>query len=494
MTKHISKILLILIALISFNISISAQCNAYYTYVIDSNGYSVQFTDYSYADTSSGDFITNWFWDFGNGTTSTQQNPFIQQMSPGEYNVCLTIITNDSCSSSYCDSIYIVDPCAGFYASANITNETSLGNNGAIDISVFGGTTPYIYNWSNGVSTQDIYNLNSGIYDLTITDNIGCTINESYLVEYDSSSVNPYNTINGNIYAGSNLVPEGIVLLINNNLAIDYTYINNGIFSFDSVQTSEYKLYAIPFFNIGQNYYPKYFPTYNSDVAYWEQSNTFIPNGTTTKNINLVSYSDMYYGDGLISGNVNYTSNSGFETTIYNQNWFAKTEIETQNTAAPNTTVLLLNSNNEIIDYKLTDNQGFFKFENLEYGTYKIYVEKSGKNTQPISVYLSKNNPEDNNIIITIDEFNITNIEKEKIINTNISIYPNPFTDFVVINDFSDRKKTIILKNILSQELINVSSNSNTTTLNLSNIEKGFYTITIIYNDNYIYSKKIIKK
>ena len=46
--------------------------------------------------------------------------------------------------------------------------------NGSIDITVSGGTSPYVYNWSNGVTSEDIVDLNSGMYSLTLTDRNSC--------------------------------------------------------------------------------------------------------------------------------------------------------------------------------------------------------------------------------------------------------------------------------------------------------------------------------
>jgi Tol biopolymer transport system component len=44
------------------------------------------------------------------------------------------------------------------------------GSDGSIDLEVSGGTTPDIYNWSNGDTTEDINNLTAGIYNVTVTD------------------------------------------------------------------------------------------------------------------------------------------------------------------------------------------------------------------------------------------------------------------------------------------------------------------------------------
>lgn len=59
--------------------------------------------------------------------------------------------------------------------------------NGEIFITVTGGTVPYIYNWSNGGNTASISSLDGGMYDLTVTDNSGCSVTASYTVDEPDS-------------------------------------------------------------------------------------------------------------------------------------------------------------------------------------------------------------------------------------------------------------------------------------------------------------------
>jgi uncharacterized protein (TIGR02145 family) len=53
---------------------------------------------------------------------------------------------------------------------------------GSIDINVLGGTPPYTFVWSNGSTTEDIFNLSQGKYTITVTDANGCRQIKEYQV------------------------------------------------------------------------------------------------------------------------------------------------------------------------------------------------------------------------------------------------------------------------------------------------------------------------
>ena len=54
--------------------------------------------------------------------------------------------------------------------------------NGAVDITIVEGNPDYSYMWENGMTTEDITDLTSGTYRVTITDGNGCTVWGSFNV------------------------------------------------------------------------------------------------------------------------------------------------------------------------------------------------------------------------------------------------------------------------------------------------------------------------
>lgn len=67
---------------------------------------TLQLSDTAYFTDSTPNAVT-WIWDFGDGTTSTQQNPSHNYAAQGLYNVKLTVIDNRSCSNTLTQQILV---------------------------------------------------------------------------------------------------------------------------------------------------------------------------------------------------------------------------------------------------------------------------------------------------------------------------------------------------------------------------------------------------
>jgi PKD repeat protein len=104
------------------------------------NNLTVAFTDATLGSPST------WFWDFGDGNSSTLQSPTHTYAVPGPYTVCLTVV--DSCGAdSSCQSINVVCPIpvASFTTSANQLTVTLTNTSTST-----GGNTVYLWDFGDG--------------------------------------------------------------------------------------------------------------------------------------------------------------------------------------------------------------------------------------------------------------------------------------------------------------------------------------------------------
>jgi len=92
-------------------------------------------------------------------TTATATN-----LPPGNYTVTVTDGANVFASA-------FVTITAGVQTSTSVTNlSCNGGNNGAINLSVSGGSSNFLYSWSNSATTQDVSGLSAGAYTVTVVD------------------------------------------------------------------------------------------------------------------------------------------------------------------------------------------------------------------------------------------------------------------------------------------------------------------------------------
>lgn len=148
-------------------LSITPTCPPMADFEAQNTGnYNVQFTDESTTDNS---FVYQWKWDFGDGSTSSTQNPNYTYASDGSYNVCLIARTFAGCVDTTCRNVDVSLLGANFswvgHCSDQVVQFTDLsGPNGSINT----------WAWQvNGQPVSTAQNLSytfpdSGCYNVTL--------------------------------------------------------------------------------------------------------------------------------------------------------------------------------------------------------------------------------------------------------------------------------------------------------------------------------------
>lgn len=95
-----------------------------------------------------------------------------------------TVVVTDANNCTYTQTIDINQPGAGVSASVSVTNVDCNGSSsGQIDLTTIGGTAPYIYQWNNGVITEDQSGVVAGTYTVVITDANNCVFTTSVVID-----------------------------------------------------------------------------------------------------------------------------------------------------------------------------------------------------------------------------------------------------------------------------------------------------------------------
>ena len=158
------------------DVSISSQTNV---------GCYGDSTGIATATTTNGKAPFSYVWSSG-GTTDTENGFGI-----GMYQV--TVTDADGCTDNV--SLTITQP-DSILLNATSTFISSLGgNDGTAAVNQIGGTPPFEYLWSNDSTTQQITDLTSGYYTVTVTDmnncidTIGVLVYEGLIVEIEADTV-----------------------------------------------------------------------------------------------------------------------------------------------------------------------------------------------------------------------------------------------------------------------------------------------------------------
>lgn len=134
-----------------------------------------------------------------NGSTY-QSTATYTNLGAGSY----TVIAEDNTGCADTATVVLANP-AALTVSGSITPvSVAGGNDGTIDATVGGGSSPYTYSWSNGATTEDLNNLTAGNYCVTVTDNNGCTVSDCFAVNQPGCNLSVSTALSDpNCFGGS---------------------------------------------------------------------------------------------------------------------------------------------------------------------------------------------------------------------------------------------------------------------------------------------------
>jgi hypothetical protein len=138
----------------------------------------------NFTDNSTGNCVwqstawtaSSWNWDFGDGTTSTLQNPTHIYSSAGNYTVKLVVgCPRDSITKT----ITVTGTCCALSAQyiKGTANCVGCGCKQWIMVTASNGTTPYSYSWPSGYGKRYQNKLCPDTYTIKVTDKNGCSVN-----------------------------------------------------------------------------------------------------------------------------------------------------------------------------------------------------------------------------------------------------------------------------------------------------------------------------
>ncbi|HHH52405.1 MAG TPA: hypothetical protein ENK91_01995, partial [Bacteroidetes bacterium] len=186
---------------------------------VSCNGYSDGSIDLTVTGGAIGEFAYSYQW------SNDETTEDIYDLAAGTYSV--TVTDNNGCEKYL--SVEITQPDELVLSETHINVTCNGDNDGSIDLTVIGGTPDYSYSWSNGETTEDIYNLAPDTYTVTVTDDNDCTATLSVTIT-EPDAINLTESHNNVTCNGDN---DGSIDLTVTGGTSDYSY------SWSSGETTE---------------------------------------------------------------------------------------------------------------------------------------------------------------------------------------------------------------------------------------------------------------
>lgn len=220
---------------------------------------------------SGGNPVYNFNW-----TPNLPNAAFANNLCPGSYSVVVTDIVGCTGTNTFTISSPAVNSISNVTLSTLSIKETcSNSYDGSIDLSITGSNSgPFTYQWNNGATSQDIFNLNSNIYSVTVFDaSMNClTIQDTITADGTNCGV-----ITGKVFIDNNTD------CINNSGDIDF---NSALIVVNPGNRYGYT-------NAAGNYTISNLPYGNYSTSLLYSNGVLIPTPTCSTTINTIVNSGM---------------------------------------------------------------------------------------------------------------------------------------------------------------------------------------------------------
>ncbi|MEL6133510.1 MAG: PKD domain-containing protein [Bacteroidota bacterium] len=395
------------------------NCDATFSAFLDTNQTAYTYNFFPVGQNSS---TTSYLWSFGDGTTSTDKFPtHTYATAPAYYPACLTVYDSATmCEDSTCGIVVIAGgpgSCSGAFTYSN--------NNGVVSFnSSTTGPSPFTYAWDFGdgnvsALADPVHTYATGgtyLVTLIITANTGCTdtitsnVNVQILLPGDAKVkgiVFNYDST-GTINTGEAYLIEYDTVGGGTLTAIDTVDIVQGYFEFEDVFPGTYlvKAAAAP----SAPGYADNLPTYYYSSVNWSSATDVLVNLQDVWASIIMQQGTNPGGPGFIGGLVSLGANKNAGDPLE--------DIQ----------VNLFTDAGEAVAYQYTDIDGKYAFDDLAYGTYRVYVEIPGVNAQEFTVVLNATSEEINGIDFEVNEtgVNIVTSNEPTVWQSSLELFPNP--------------------------------------------------------------------
>jgi hypothetical protein len=358
-----------------------------YTFVINANAnpcgsFYVAMSCTSATDSATCDGLA-WIYVYGSGgpftyiwsNAATTQS--LSNLCVGTY-TC-TVADQNGCTSTSSltiqdSSVVLCNSLSVWFSSTDASNMASCDGIAVAD--VYGGTAPYLYQWSNGSTSLSQPGLCVGSYNCTVTDAVGCTTSGSVFIDDASPVIDSILIFNNNSFPGGNVIDTLLTATIEDCI-LDYGSIASaGIssytyFSIDSVMVTWTLIDTNG--NVAAEYYVPYLVSNPAQGVFSASLIVFC--SQKSSEINTIQITDQILLDPAQMG---ILENSGIAMNIINP-FDSELSISFEEPLTGN--VSLTDINGRILIESMFTNESKIQMNtlNVSSGTYFLTIESNGK-------------------------------------------------------------------------------------------------------------------